>query len=129
MGSEGWLNDARSHGIHTVLPTPKAVAEIGAKQVCQTVSAERGELVTFCAIISGTGNTIPPAFVFPRVQNKESFLDRAPMGSLGLAAPKASTSEVKPFLPTDSEQNKVDNSEKGDNEVQSNNESNRDKES
>ncbi|GFT26724.1 hypothetical protein NPIL_556301 [Nephila pilipes] len=43
---------------------------------------------------------------------------------------KASTSEVKPFIPTDSEQNKEDDSEKGDNEeVQSNNESYRDRES
>ncbi|GFT32075.1 hypothetical protein NPIL_671851 [Nephila pilipes] len=43
---------------------------------------------------------------------------------------KASTSEVRPFIPTDSEQKKGDDSEKGDNEeVQSNNESNRDRES
>ncbi|GFT43184.1 hypothetical protein NPIL_87691 [Nephila pilipes] len=43
---------------------------------------------------------------------------------------KASTSEVRPFIPTDSEQNKRDDSEKGNNEeVQSNNESNRDRES
>ncbi|GFU07425.1 hypothetical protein NPIL_38241 [Nephila pilipes] len=44
--------------------------------------------------------------------------------------PEASTSEVRPFIPTDSEQNKGDDSEKGDNEeVQSNNDSNRDMES
>ncbi|GFU38391.1 dimer_Tnp_hAT domain-containing protein [Nephila pilipes] len=44
--------------------------------------------------------------------------------------PEASTSEVRPFIPTDSEQNKGDDSEKGDNEeVQSNNESNRDRKS
>ncbi|GFS54631.1 uncharacterized protein NPIL_85741, partial [Nephila pilipes] len=43
--------------------------------------------------------------------------------------PEAS-SEVRPFIPTDSVQNKGDDSEKGDNEeVQSNNESNRDMES
>ncbi|GFT02161.1 hypothetical protein NPIL_566531 [Nephila pilipes] len=44
--------------------------------------------------------------------------------------PEASTSEVRPFIPTDSEENKGDDSEKGDNEeVQSNNESNRNRES
>ncbi|GFV25265.1 uncharacterized protein TNCV_3726371 [Trichonephila clavipes] len=44
--------------------------------------------------------------------------------------PQASTSEVRPIIPTDSEQNKGDDSEKEDKEeVQSNNESNRDRES
>ncbi|GFQ77706.1 hypothetical protein TNCT_493811 [Trichonephila clavata] len=43
--------------------------------------------------------------------------------------PEASTSEVRSIIPTDTEQNKEDDSEKGDNEVQSNNESNRVKES
>ncbi|GFU42220.1 uncharacterized protein NPIL_350251 [Nephila pilipes] len=44
--------------------------------------------------------------------------------------PEASTSEVRLFIPTDSEQNKTNDSETGDNEeVQSNNESNRDMES
>ncbi|GFU59438.1 hypothetical protein NPIL_426351 [Nephila pilipes] len=43
---------------------------------------------------------------------------------------EASRSEVRHFIPTDSEQNKGDDREKGDNEeVQSNNESNRDRES
>ncbi|GFT53759.1 hypothetical protein NPIL_578001 [Nephila pilipes] len=43
--------------------------------------------------------------------------------------PGASTSEVRPFIPTVNEQNKGDDSEKEDNEeVQSNNESNRDRE-
>ncbi|GFT76623.1 histone-lysine N-methyltransferase SETMAR [Nephila pilipes] len=43
---------------------------------------------------------------------------------------EASRSEVRPFIPTDSEENKGDDSEKGGNEeVQSNNESNRDRES
>ncbi|GFR00662.1 hypothetical protein TNCT_362981, partial [Trichonephila clavata] len=43
--------------------------------------------------------------------------------------PEASTSEVRPIIPTDCEQNKGDEYEKGDNEeVQSNKESNRDSE-
>ncbi|GFT46486.1 hypothetical protein NPIL_132901 [Nephila pilipes] len=59
-----------------------------------------------------------------------STLDNPQCSSTSNIFPEASTSEVKPFIPTDSEQNKEDDSEKGDNEeVQSNNESNRDMES
>lgn len=55
-------------GVSTVLNTPKVLAPKTQKQVGQIVSAERGELVTFGGIISASGNTIPPLFVFPRVQ-------------------------------------------------------------
>ncbi|GBP13314.1 hypothetical protein EVAR_8231_1 [Eumeta japonica] len=50
-------------GISTVLDTPKDTAKTQ-KQVGQIVSAERGELVTFGGIISASGNTVPPLFVF-----------------------------------------------------------------
>lgn len=56
-------------GIHSLLPAPKVVAETGMKQMGQTVLAERGERVTFCAIIGATGKTIPPAFLFSRGRN------------------------------------------------------------
>lgn len=49
------------------------------------MSAERGELITIGAIISASGNTIPPLFVFPRVHYKDHFLEGAPEGSLGAA--------------------------------------------
>lgn len=64
----------------------QVIAATGQKQVGQTVSAERGELVTFCGIIGATGNTLPPIFVFPRVRFKETFMNGAPAGSLGLGA-------------------------------------------
>lgn len=73
-------------GVTTVLDSPKVIAQRGIKQVGQAVSAERGELVTFCAIVCANGNTIPPAFVFPRVKFKPQFLFGAPPGSLGLSA-------------------------------------------
>ncbi|XP_074033075.1 uncharacterized protein [Leptinotarsa decemlineata] len=72
-------------GVATVLDVPKVIAKTGTKQVGQAVSAERGELVTFCAIISGVGNTIPPVYVFPRAKFKDVFMKAAPTGSLGLA--------------------------------------------
>ncbi|GBM77424.1 hypothetical protein AVEN_43368-1, partial [Araneus ventricosus] len=72
-------------GITTVLQSPKVIAQTGKKQVGQAVSGERGELVSFCGIISATGNSIPPVFIFPRVKYKDYFLCDAPTGSLGLA--------------------------------------------
>jgi transposase-like protein len=70
-------------GISTVLDTPKVLAAKTQRQVGQIVSAERGELVTFGGIISASGNTIPPLFVFPRVHYKDHFMEGAPEGSLG----------------------------------------------
>ncbi|GBO46976.1 hypothetical protein AVEN_199426-1, partial [Araneus ventricosus] len=72
-------------GTTTVLQSPKVIAQTGKKQVAQAVSGERGELVSFCRIISATGNSIPPVFIFPRVKYKDYFLCDAPTGSLGLA--------------------------------------------
>ncbi|XP_046975376.1 MFS-type transporter clz9-like [Vanessa cardui] len=72
-------------GVSTVLATPKVLAPECQKQVGQIVSAERGELVTFGGIISASGNTIPPLFVFPRVHYRDNFLEGAPEGSLGAA--------------------------------------------
>lgn len=72
-------------GVNTVLPTPKVLAERKQRQVGQIVSAERGELVTFCGIVTATGVALPPVYVFPRVHFKQYFLNGAPEGSLGLA--------------------------------------------
>ncbi|GBN11660.1 hypothetical protein AVEN_102860-1 [Araneus ventricosus] len=71
-------------GIINVLQAPKVIASSGEKQVRQTVSSERGELVTFCGIVNALGNTIPPFYVFPRKCYKELLLKGAPSQSLGL---------------------------------------------
>ena len=47
-------------GITTVQKTPKVIAAKGAKQVGQITSREKGKLVTMCAIVSATGQSIPP---------------------------------------------------------------------
>ncbi|GBP05882.1 hypothetical protein EVAR_5164_1 [Eumeta japonica] len=65
--------------INTVLPTPKVLAEKKQRQVGQIVSAERGELVTFCGIVTATGAALPPVYIFLRVH-----FEGAPQGSLGL---------------------------------------------
>lgn len=49
------------------------------------MSAERGELVTFCGIMTATSAAHPPVYIFPRVHFKDPFLIGAPQGSLDLA--------------------------------------------
>lgn len=71
-------------GFTTVQKVPKVVAEKGCKQVGQVTSRERGELVTCCAIISATGVGIPPVLIFPRKKFRETMMNGAPEGSLGL---------------------------------------------
>lgn len=63
---------------------PRVVATLGQKQVGQVVSAERGSLITFVGIISASGNSAPPVYIFPRVRLKDSFMKGTPVGSLGL---------------------------------------------
>ncbi len=71
-------------GVTTVQKVPKVVATEGLKQVGQITSRERGELVTVCVIVSASGQTLPPAFVFPRKNFKEFMMHGSPEGSLGL---------------------------------------------
>lgn len=72
-------------GIQTVVQAPKVIAEKGSKGVGQSVSAERGSLVTMCGIISASGNTIPPVYIFPRIRMKEQFMYGAVTGAIGFA--------------------------------------------
>ena len=72
-------------GITTVQRPPKVIAEKGAKQVGQITSFERGTLVTMCCCVNAVGQSIPPAYIFPRVHYKAHMLNGAPNGSLGLA--------------------------------------------
>lgn len=63
-GSRIWNLDET--GTTTVQKPKKVIACKGVKQVSQTTSGERGSLVTVCCFVSATGNTIPPAIIFPR---------------------------------------------------------------
>ncbi|KAJ8967555.1 hypothetical protein NQ314_002871 [Rhamnusium bicolor] len=71
----------------TVPGESRVIAKRGTKQVCPVTSGEKGILVTTCAIISASGNTIPPVMVFPRVHSKDHMLVGEPSGTLGLAQP------------------------------------------
>ena len=65
----------------------KIIAQKGARTVSNAASAERGILVTTTCIISASGNSIPPAMVFPRVKFRDHMLINAVPGTLGLASP------------------------------------------
>lgn len=67
------------------MQAPKVIAETGAKSVAQCVSAERGSLVTMCGVISASGSSVPPLYIFPRVRMKDYFLNSCVPGAVGYA--------------------------------------------
>lgn len=73
-------------GVTTVLETPKVVAKTVKKQIGQCVSAERGELVTSCGIITASGGTLPPIYTFPRIRMKDEFMRGCPEGAEGFCS-------------------------------------------
>ncbi|XP_046404921.1 uncharacterized protein LOC124170242 isoform X2 [Ischnura elegans] len=80
-GSRIWNLDET--GTSTVVnKSAKVIAEKGSKGVNNVTAGERGTLVTTCCFVSASGNTIPPAFVFPRVKFSDHMLINAPPGSL-----------------------------------------------
>ena len=74
-------------GVTTVQKPSSIVGPKGVKQIGALASGERGTLVTMCAAVSATGNTIPPMFVFPRVKFYDHFIRDGPMGCIGTSHP------------------------------------------
>ena len=74
-------------GCTTVHKQAKVLATTGAKQVGAIVSAERGQLVTFCCAVNAVGNSVPPMFIFPRVNYRDNFVNGGPVGCVGTAHP------------------------------------------
>lgn len=74
-----------------------SMAEKTEPQIGHIVSADRGKLVTFCEIITPTGNTIPPVYVFLRVLYKSNFFNAASEGSLGLSS-RSDWIHSEPFI-------------------------------
>jgi hypothetical protein len=66
--------DIDETGVYTFVQSPKIVAQLGTKQVGQAASGERGTLITVCMIINSVGNTVPYAFIFPRVRLHDSLM-------------------------------------------------------
>ena len=74
-------------GISTVQKPRNVVAAKGLKQIGSVTSGERGSLVTMCAAVSATGNSVPPMFIFPRQNFKDHFIRDGPTGCIGVAHP------------------------------------------
>jgi len=74
-------------GITTVQKPCKIISRKGIKQVGAMTSAERGSLVTLELAVSASGNSIPPMFVFPRVNFQDHFIRDGPAGCIGAAHP------------------------------------------
>ena len=74
-------------GCTTVHKPAKVLATTGAKQVGAIVSAERGQLVTLCCAVNAVWNSVPPMFIFPRVNYRDNFVNGGPVGCVGTAHP------------------------------------------
>lgn len=74
-------------GFTTVQKPSKIISGTGVKQVGTIVSAERGTLVTCCCGVNALGNSIPPMFIFPRVNYRDHFVRDGPNGCIGAAHP------------------------------------------
>lgn len=67
----------------TVHNSGKVIAVKGEKQVGSATSGERGQNVTMIACINAIGNSVPPMFIFPRVNFKENIMMHgAPPGAV-----------------------------------------------
>lgn len=74
-------------GVTTVQTPNRVISRRGFKQVGRITSAERGTLVTLASAVSATGVSIPPFFIFPRVNFKDHFIRDGPVGCAGTANP------------------------------------------
>lgn len=72
-------------GISTVQKPQRVLAEKGIKQLGQVVSGERGTTVTMICCVNAAGQSLPPAYIFPRVHYKDHMLHGGPPGSKGFA--------------------------------------------
>ncbi|XP_039969931.1 uncharacterized protein LOC120781765 [Bactrocera tryoni] len=69
-------------GCPTVPTKPvKTIARKGQKQVGSSTSAEKGTNVSLALAVSASGQSIPPFFLFPRVNMKEIFMTHASHGA------------------------------------------------
>lgn len=71
----------------TVQKPPKVLAPKGIRCLSKVTSGEKGTLCTTCAIISASGQSLPPVVVFPRKNFKNYMIKGTPPGTLGLATP------------------------------------------
>lgn len=78
----------------TVHAPDKIIACKGVKQVGSVTSGERGANVTVIGCVNAMGNSIPPLFVFPRVNFKQHMLKGGPVNCIGTAHPSGWSNTV-----------------------------------
>ena len=72
-------------GVTTLPSQNRVLAKKGTRSVGRIGYAERGTLVTIVCAINAVGNYVPPMFLFPRKNYRDTFLRGAPPGSTGIA--------------------------------------------
>ncbi|XP_055307689.1 uncharacterized protein LOC129571845 [Sitodiplosis mosellana] len=63
----------------------KVIARRGKKRVGTSTSAQRGSNVSMALSVSAVGQSIPPYFLFPRKNMKETYMTHAGQGAVGIA--------------------------------------------
>jgi hypothetical protein len=74
-------------GVTTVQIPERVLATRGERQVASVTSGECGTLVTMCNAVSASGISVPPYYIFPRVNFKDIFLKNGTPGCSGTAQP------------------------------------------
>ncbi|KAG5878592.1 hypothetical protein JTB14_013345 [Gonioctena quinquepunctata] len=80
----------------TVQNTTKIIAAREQKQIGAATSGGRGSNITMIACINALGNSVPPMFIFPRVNFRRIMLNGAPADSIG-SAQKSGCHKLQPL--------------------------------
>ena len=82
----GQIYNADESGFTVCYKPGKVLAQKGKRSVGAVTSLEKGKTITVLCCVSATGSFIPPMVIYPRVRMKPAFVDRAPVGTLGVAS-------------------------------------------
>jgi len=80
------IYNADESGFTVCYKPGKILAQKGKRSVGTVTSLEKGKTMTVLCCASATGSFIPPMMIYPRVRMKPAFIDKAPAGTLGVAA-------------------------------------------
>ena len=80
-------------GFSTVQRPQKVISQKGERTVGKVTSGERGQNVTAICAMSAAGTYVPPMFIFPRKNLKESLMAGSPPGSVGAVSDSGWTND------------------------------------
>ncbi|KAJ4442423.1 hypothetical protein ANN_04009 [Periplaneta americana] len=90
------IYNCHESGYTVVHKPPRIISQKGKRTVGALTSAEKGKTVSVLVCTNPAGHYIPPLFLFPRVRMKPELLDKAPVGSIGIAT-KTGWISTEPF--------------------------------